>query len=82
MAALERVIRSAYELGGLASTDEAAGFYAARGWRQWQGPTCALTPAGTARTEADDGGIYVLPVAVSLDLSGELVCDWRDGDVW
>jgi aminoglycoside 2'-N-acetyltransferase I len=82
MAALERVIRSAYDLGGLGSTDEAAGFYAARGWRQWRGPTSALTPAGTARTESDDGGIYVLPVAVPLDLSGELACDWRDGAVW
>jgi aminoglycoside 2'-N-acetyltransferase I len=82
MAAVERVIRSAYDLGGLGSTDEAAGFYAARGWRQWQGPTSALTPAGIVRTQAEDGGIYVLPVAVPLDLSGPLVCDWRDGDVW
>jgi len=30
----------------------------------------------------DDGGIDVLPVSVPLDLSGELTCDWRDGDVW
>lgn len=82
MAALERVIRCAYDVGGLASTDEAAGFYAARGWRQWRGPTSALTPGGIARTETSDGGIYVFPVAVPLDLSGALVCDWRDGDVW
>ena len=82
MAALERVIRAAYDLGALGSTEEATGFYAARGWRQWEGPTCALTPAGIVRTEADDGGIFVLPVAVQLDLSGPLVCDWRDGDVW
>ncbi|MGH2946418.1 MAG: GNAT family N-acetyltransferase [Solirubrobacteraceae bacterium] len=82
MAALERVIRGAYDLGGLGATDEAAGFYAARGWQQWKGPTSALTPAGIARTEADDGGIYVLPVAVPLDLSAPLVCDWRDGDAW
>ena len=82
MAALEHVIRSAYELGALGSTDAAAGFYAARGWRLWQGPTSALTPDGIVRTEGDDGGIYVLPVSAPLDLSGPLTCDWRDGDVW
>jgi aminoglycoside 2'-N-acetyltransferase I len=82
MAALERVIRRAYDLGALGTTDEAAGFYAGRGWRQWRGPTSTLTPAGIARTENEDGGVYVLPVAASLDLSGALTCDWRDGDVW
>ena len=82
MAALERVVRGAYDLGALGSTDEAEAFYAGRGWRRWEGPTSALTPTGIARTAEDDGGIYVLPVGVSLDLSGALTCDWRDGDVW
>jgi aminoglycoside 2'-N-acetyltransferase I len=82
MEALERVIRGAYDLGALGTTAEAATFYAARGWRPWEGPTSALTPAGVARTEDEDGGIYVLPVAAALDLSGALTCDWRDGDVW
>jgi len=82
MTALERVIRGAYDLGALGSTAEAAAFYAGRGWRQWQGPTSALTPDGVARTEDEDGAIYVLPGAVALDLSGALACDWRDGDVW
>ena len=82
MEALERVVRGAYELGALGATDQAADFYAARGWERWQGPTSALTPAGIARTEEDDGSVYVLPVGVPLDLEGELTCDWRDGDVW
>ena len=82
MDALERVVRSAYDLGALGATDEAADFYAARGWRLWQGPSSALTPTGIQRTEEDDGGIYVLPVTVPLDVTGELTCDWRDGDVW
>jgi aminoglycoside 2'-N-acetyltransferase I len=30
----------------------------------------------------DDGCLYVLELAVPLDLDGELTCDWRDGDVW
>ena len=82
MEVLERVVRGAYDLGALGATGEAAGFYAARGWGAWEGPTSALTPTGIVRTEEDDGSIYVLPVALSLDLSAELVCDWRDGDVW
>ena len=82
MNALERLVRGAYDLGALGATDEAADFYAGRGWKLWQGPTSALTPSGITRTKDDDGGIYVLPVAVPLDLSGELTCDWRDGDVW
>ena len=82
MEALERVVRGAYVLGALGATDEAADFYAARGWQLWRGPTSALTPTGIERTEQDDGSVYVLPVAAPLDLSGDLTCDWRDGDVW
>jgi aminoglycoside 2'-N-acetyltransferase I len=82
MAAAERVIRGAYDLGALGTTDDGLGFYAARGWRRWQGPTSALTPDGIVRTEDEDGWIFVLPLAVPLELSGELTCDWRDGDVW
>ncbi|HEX8094445.1 GNAT family N-acetyltransferase [Jatrophihabitans sp.] len=82
MAAVEQVARNAYELAALGATEEAATFYARRGWRPWQGPTSALTPAGIVRTEEDDGWVYVLPITAELDLRGELVCDWRDGDAW
>ena len=82
MEALERVVRAAYALGALAATGEGADFYKARGWRQWRGPTSALTPTGIERTEEHDGGIYVLPIAAPLDVSGELTCDWRGGAVW
>jgi aminoglycoside 2'-N-acetyltransferase I len=82
MEALELVARGAYDLAALGATDEAADFYAARGWKLWLGPTSALTPTGIQRTEEEDGGIYVLPLGVPLDVSGELTCDWRDGDVW
>ena len=82
MAALERVIAGAYDLGALGATDEAAAFYVARGWRRWTGPTSALTPDGIVRTPDEDGGIHVLPGAAALDPSGGLACDWRDGDVW
>jgi aminoglycoside 2'-N-acetyltransferase I len=82
MAALEPVIRGAYDVGALSATERAADFYAARGWKRWKGPTSALTPAGIVRTGDDDGGIFVLPAEVSLDLTGALTCDWRDGDIW
>lgn len=82
MAELEDAARGAYDLAALGATDAAAGFYAARGWQRWQGPTSALTPSGVVRTPEEDGGIFVLPFSVGLDLGGELTCDWRDGDVW
>lgn len=82
MEALERVIRGGYDLGALGATEEAAGFYAARGWRSWRGPSSALTPTGVKRTPDEDDCIYVLVLATPLDLTGELTCDWRDGDVW
>jgi aminoglycoside 2'-N-acetyltransferase I len=82
MTELERVIRSAYVLGALSSTEEALEFYARRGWRNWEGPTYALTPAGVQRTADEDGGIYVLPGTAALDLTGDLICDWRDGELW
>jgi len=82
MDALERVVRRAYQLGALGATDEGAAFYAARGWQLWRGPLSALTPAGLRPTRDEDGCIHVLPVAAPLDLSSELTCDWRDGDLW
>ena len=82
MEAVERVVRGAYELGALGTTDEGARFYAARRWERWRGPLSALTPGGIARTPDEEGAVYVLPGAAALDLDGELACDWRDGDVW
>ena len=82
MDAVEHVIRGAYDVGALGSTELAMAFYAGRGWQLWQGPSSALTPRGIVRTPDDDGGICVLPASAALDLSGELICDWRDGDVW
>ena len=97
MDALERIIRAGYELGALGSSDQATGFYAARGWRCWAGPTSALTPSGIRRTPDEDGGVFVLPTdggpddvgpgdvrirAAALDPSAGITCDWRDGDVW
>jgi aminoglycoside 2'-N-acetyltransferase I len=82
MDALERVIRQGYDLGALGATDQAAAWYASRGWQLWQGRCFALTPTGVIRTQDEEDCIYVLPGTAPLDLRGELTCDWRDGDVW
>ena len=82
MDALGRVVRGAYELGALSASDAGAGLYLSRGWKLWQGPSSALTPAGINRTEKENAAIYVLLGEAPLDLAGELTCDWRDGDVW
>lgn len=82
MDVVERIVREAYELGALGASEAGAGFYAARGWRSWRGRTWALTPAGRVRTAAEDNDILVMELAIPLDLSGELTCEWREGDVW
>jgi aminoglycoside 2'-N-acetyltransferase I len=80
--ALTPVIRGAYAIGALAASEQAGRLYSSLGWVRWLGATWVLSPNGIERTADEDGGIYVLPLDTSLDLTGDLVCDWRDGDVW
>jgi aminoglycoside 2'-N-acetyltransferase I len=82
LAALEDVIRGAYELGALGASEDGAALYAARGWRRWAGPLFALTPDGLRRTPAEEGDVFVLEGDVPLDPGRRLTCDWRDGDLW
>jgi aminoglycoside 2'-N-acetyltransferase I len=82
MAELERVIRGAYDLGTLGASDAGAALYRSRGWLPWRGPTSVLAPEGIRRTPEDDDAVHVLPVAVELDLDGDIACDWREGEVW
>jgi aminoglycoside 2'-N-acetyltransferase I len=82
MAALETVIRGAYELGALSATPDGWPLYRSVGWRPWQGPVSALSPAGIVRTPDEDGAVFVLPVTARVDPAGELTCDWRDGPLW
>jgi aminoglycoside 2'-N-acetyltransferase I len=82
MDAVEQVLRGAYQLGALSTSEAGRRMYAARGWLPWRGPTSVLAPAGVTRTPDDDDGLFVLPVSVELDTTAEITCDWRDGDVW
>jgi aminoglycoside 2'-N-acetyltransferase I len=82
MAEAERIVRSGYDLGALGASEDGSRLYRSRGWQLWRGPASVLTPDGLRRTPGQDGYIYVLPVAVPLDLAGEITCDWRHGSVW
>ena len=82
MERLGEVIRRAYEVGGLGAGEPAATLYRSLGWHAWEGRTWVLGPEGLTRTPKDDGGVYVLPVTATLDLAGDLACDWRGGEVW
>jgi aminoglycoside 2'-N-acetyltransferase I len=82
MDGVEQVIRGAYKLGALSSSEQTSGIYLGRGWIQWKGPTSVLSPGGLNRTPEDDGTVFVLPVDVKVDPTADLVCDWRSGDVW
>src|SRR5690348_10609013 len=62
MAALERVVRSAYQLGALGASPDGSLLYTSRGWQPWRGPASAMTPDGIRPTPGTDGAIYVLPV--------------------
>jgi aminoglycoside 2'-N-acetyltransferase I len=79
---VEQVMRGAYQVGALSASARARGLFTARGWLPWRGPTSVLAPTGPARTPADDGAVFVLPVGLSLDTSAGLMCDWRGGDAW
>jgi aminoglycoside 2'-N-acetyltransferase I len=85
MDALEQVVRGSYQLGALRASGgsvSGARLYRPRGWLHWRGPTSVLAPTGLIRTPGDDGVIFTLPVTVELDAGAELICDWRDGNVW
>jgi aminoglycoside 2'-N-acetyltransferase I len=75
-------IQGTWPLGALSTGTPA--FYESVGWERWRGPTFVAGPAGRLRTPDDDGGIMILRTtrSPSLDLDGDIVCDWRPGDVW
>jgi aminoglycoside 2'-N-acetyltransferase I len=82
MASLETVVRGAYEIGALSSSDAGLPLYASRQWLRWAGTASVVTPSGIVRTPDDEDSIFVFPVSVQLNVTGDLACDWRPGDVW
>lgn len=82
MTVLERMVRSAYQLGALGASPDGARLYSSRGWQLWRGPSSVLSPQGIRRTPDSDGYIYVLPTCIPVDITSELTCDWRPASVW
>ena len=82
MDAVEQVVRGAYQLGALSSSEAGRQLYTARGWLPWHGTTSVLAPEGLTRTPDDDRSLFILPISIELDTSADITCDWRDGDVW
>jgi aminoglycoside 2'-N-acetyltransferase I len=82
MRRLGELIAARHELGALSTGAQA--FYARLGWVRWQGATWVDAPGGRVRTPEDDDSIMVLETAATrgLALTGDLVADWRAGDVW
>jgi aminoglycoside 2'-N-acetyltransferase I len=82
MEAIGEMLVGPYELGALSAGGDAARLYRSLGWRRWEGRTWVDGPDGLERTPEDDDGVHVLPLATEPVLTGDLVCDWRAGDVW
>ncbi len=82
MDAVNRLIAEEYDMGGLSTG--APGFYERSGWERWRGRTFVDAPNGREPTPDDDDGVMVLRTdrTGELDLTSDLVCDWRPGDVW
>lgn len=76
------LIRERYDLGALATGTQA--FYETLGWERWRGTTFADGPRGREHTPGDDGDVMILrtPRSPHLDLNGDIVCQWRPGEVW
>ena len=79
---LGELIRARYQLGVLSTG--AHSFYESLGWERWRGPTFVDGARGHERTPEDDGGIMILrtPRSPIINVAGDIVCDWRVGDVW
>lgn len=82
MRRIGRLIGERYALGALSTGTHA--FYETLGWERWRGKTFVDAPGRRRRTPDDDGDIMILRTGRSpaLDPDGDIVCDWRSGDVW
>lgn len=81
---IESIIDAHYQLGALNAIEDAAPFYARRGWYEWRGGTCVSTATGVTATDAVGDRIFLRSVGSEAALKGRapLICDWRVGDLW
>jgi aminoglycoside 2'-N-acetyltransferase I len=74
-----KIITRDHELGALSTG--VPELYMPLGWVSWRGVNA---PDGRRRTADEDDGVMVLRTHSTreLDLTADLTCDWRAGDVW
>ena len=82
MRAATVLVRERYALGSLCTGSTS--FYARLGWERWRGLTFVRDDAGWSRTPEEDDTIMVLrtPSTGPLELTEDIACEWRPGDVW
>lgn len=80
----ESIIGTRHQIGALNAVQDAATFYASRGWRRWCGHTQGNTPDGIIDTYDAADRIFILPLVSGISLTSTLplMCDWRIGDLW
>ncbi len=83
MAALERIIDGAYELGALSASDDGAMLYRSRSWMLWPGRIEVFGPGGVVPLPDEEGSTYLRPAGDRPlpEPAAALVFDWRDGDL-
>lgn len=79
---LGEIIERDYDIGVLSTGLHDV--YAPLGWERWRGASYAQRLGERIRTAEDDDGLMVLRTSRTrhVDLSGDIVADWRDGDNW
>ena len=83
MEEVERLVRSGFELGALAASEDGARLYRRRGWLPWRDALAVRTPQGLVPTPDDEVFVLGTPTTpVPLDPGRPLTCDWRPGDPW
>jgi aminoglycoside 2'-N-acetyltransferase I len=58
--------------------------YSSLGWERWRGASYVQKLGERVRTAEDDACLMVLRTSRTrdVDLNGDIVADWRDGDIW
>lgn len=84
-AAMERIgdlVRETYDIGGLSTG--IPDLYERFGWERWRGPTFVAVGDDRRTVEEPDAGVMILrtPRTGTIDLTGPITCDDRDGDAW
>ena len=79
---LGEIVARDYDIGVLSTSLKAV--YAPLGWESLHGPSYVQTPHRRVRAADEDRGLLVLrtPRTPPVNIGGEIVADWRTGDVW